>query len=159
MKICPLCGHRIVLRNGKYCNSTIVDGQLVHKKCPTERKKVLSESETHDFKRLTALIDNYLKQCPRGYIAEHGINWGKTTQLIKKLKNQGYSYSDQMYVLNKVVLQQHGFWGYGAVENNIAVMIGARDRKEKLLEEYEEQQKNEQKKPKRFQEKEDDFEW
>lgn len=116
MAICPLCGRR-VMPSGNNC--IIVDGTLVHKKCPTATKKKSDPSKNE----LIKAIYDYYAECPRGYIVENGFNKYKLLTQIKQLYEQGYSYEDQHYALDKVVEMQNGFWGYGAVVNKIDCIL------------------------------------
>lgn len=116
---CELCGKRIV-PTGK--NFVIVNDKPCHKKCPKPKQR-LSKEESEAYKKLTDNITYYLKYKPKGYVADTGLNFKKVINQIKQLKDRGYSYEDQIYVLDKVVEKQDGFYGYTSVVNNIDMIM------------------------------------
>ena len=130
---CPLCGRRVVAGRG---NSTIVDGKLCHKVCPTTKsqKPKLSKEESADRKLLLDTVAEYLVTCPRGYVKESGLNFTKVSVQVGKLKNDGYSYKDQLYALHEVVKMQNGFWGYTSVVNNIYGIMKKKHEYDKVVE-------------------------
>ena len=105
-----------------------VDGVLYHKKCPKTSKS--SEQEKQDLKELRDAINDYIlrdkDKNPSPNIREKGFNWARITKNIKYLKENGYSYKDQLYALHKVV--GNGiFMGYQPVVNYIHAIIKQRD--------------------------------
>ena len=155
---CPICGKRIVKRNGEYANAkTNKDGIWVHKKCP-QPKKITDPAEKEAYRLLRENIVNYVAFHAQGFIAERGINWMNVNVMIKKLKDDGFSYEDQSFALDEVVKMQKGFWGYGAVKNNIEAIILKRDKKAEVQEKV---VKADVPKPivKKWKKKEDKFEW
>lgn len=131
MDVCPICGKKIV-RTGK--NWVLNDGVLVHKKCPKESKPKLSKEESQDLLSLKDRVSYWLQMKPKGYVVETGLNFMKVNMQIKKLKDQGYSYKDQLYALDVVVEQQGGFYGYTAVVNNIGGIMAKKHERERVLE-------------------------
>ena len=131
MDICPLCGRKVV-RTSK--NVLLVDGNLCHKKCPKSKvDRTLSEQDKEDYKKLTDLIVKYRNECPKGFYQENPnvrLNFKALTPRIKKLKEQGYSYSDMIYALNECIDTQGGFWGFGSVENRIQDIIERKKQRE-----------------------------
>lgn len=150
---CPICGHRIIHRNGEWANASIVDGVLVHKKCP-KPKNVSANNES--YRALKERIKYHFINNAKGYIEENGMNWYNVFRVIDVLYNEGYSYEDQLYALDKVVLKQGGFYGYGSVRNNIDPIIAKKKQKEQIA-----NQKTVEKTKdiKKWEKKEDDFEW
>lgn len=127
MDICPLCGHKVV-RTSK--NVTIVDGFIVHKKCP-KGKGSLSDQDKADYKELMATIKKLCIERPQGVYKEGlELNMRVVACKIKELINKGYTYKDIIYAQNVIVEKQDGFWGFGAVVNNIDSIIAKRDKKE-----------------------------
>lgn len=120
--ICPLCGKRI--RTDK-TNMIIVDGQVVHKKCPTGKPEPkLSTEEYKEWQELLDAIARELALHAKGYVVNSGLSWEKVGRQIKALKEKGYTYKDQFFALGETVKKQDGFYGYTAVVNNIdAIMI------------------------------------
>lgn len=133
MKICPLCGKRIIQRNGEWANACLVDGVLTHKKCPIPKKKLPPE-ESKALKALRERITYQVTYHAKGYVKESGMNWMRVNRLIKELKNKGYSYDDQLIALDETVKIQGGFYGYGAVRNNIDKIIYRKRKKEEVME-------------------------
>lgn len=131
MDICPICGKKIV-RTGK---NWIVNGDaLIHKKCPKDSKPKLSKEESQDLSSLKDRISYWLQVKPKGYVVETGLNFMKVSMQIKKLKDQGYSYKEQLYTLDAIVEQQGGFYGYTAVVNNISGIIAKKREHDRILE-------------------------
>lgn len=111
-------------------NSTIIDGKIVHKKCPTINNK----KKEQDPNKL-ALIEEVYRQFSlyaKGYIKEGGFNHYKLLNQINKLHEEGFSYQEQMYALNKIVKEQNGFYGYTAVVNNIHSIISKKRMKDNI---------------------------
>lgn len=128
MAVCHLCGRRIVTTGSNYI---IVDGELVHKKCPISKPKPKADPSKNE---LIKAVYDYYATCARGYIVENGFNRYKLLNQIKQLYEQGYSYEDQHYALDKVVKMQDGFWGYTAVVNKIDCIIAKKREKDKVKE-------------------------
>lgn len=130
--ICPICGGKILRASGN--NWVVNDGVLYHKKCPKAKKK-LSQQESKDRKLLIDTIADYLVKCPKGYIAESGtLNFMKVSNQIKKLVEDGYNYTDQLYALHEVVKLKNGFWGYTSVVNNIETVMAKKRHMDKIRE-------------------------
>lgn len=129
--ICSVCGKKIIPSKG---NFVLVGGQPIHKKCPKDSKSKLSKEESTDRKVLLEKVSEYLVSCPKGYVAESGLNFTKLSVQIGKLKKDGYSYKDQLYALNEVVKMQNGFWGYTAVVNNIYGIMKKKHDYDKVIE-------------------------
>lgn len=153
---CPQCG-RTIRPTGK--NHVSVDGVLYHKKCPTERKTVLSEEEKVAWDSLRDAINLYIerdrKRSKSEYVRLNGFNWQKITRMIKQLKLDGYSYEDQEYALHKVVSMNGMFIGYQVVVNNIAEIISIKRR----IEESVKKRKEEEDRPYVFNIPIDDIDW
>lgn len=135
--ICPLCGKRVMA--GK-SNSTIVDGKLVHKKCPTTNKK--PKQKDPDKQLLIEEVYNQFALYAKGYVKDSGFNHYKLLGQIQKLYDDGFSYKEQLYALKKVVKEQNGFYGYTAVVNKIGSII-ARKRVKDGIKRKAEKQKQE----------------
>ena len=140
-KICPICGHKIIQRKGKYPNGTLIldeNGKcvMIHKKCPDIGHK-LSYEDSIDRSELLNQVIAYKTNIPKGYVADGKFSGRRVQNVTDSLNERGYSYKDQLYALNKIVKQQGGFYGIGALENNIAEIIYERDeikkRKEQKL--------------------------
>lgn len=137
--ICPLCGKRVV-PTGK--NAVIVDGHVCHRKCPNSQP-VKPKQQDPDKKLLIDEIYNQFALHAKGYIKDNGgFNHMKLLGQIEKLHDNGYSYTEQLYALNKVVESQGGFYGYTAVVNKIASII-ARKRLEDEVKQKAENHKQE----------------
>lgn len=126
---CALCGKTIVSTASNYI---IKDGVAVHKTCPQSKPK-LSVQEKQDLLTLKNRISYWLEIKPKGYVATTGLNFTKLSVQIGKLKQQGYSYQDQLYALDKIVEKQDGFYGYTAVVNNIAGIIAKKREYDKAI--------------------------
>lgn len=126
---CALCGRNIVSTGSNY---VIKDGTTIHKKCPTDKVK-LSTEEKQDLLSLKNRISYWLEIKPRGYVAQTGLNFMKVNVQIKKLKDDGYTYKEQLYALDKIVEKQDGFYGYTAVVNSIAGVIAKKREFDKAL--------------------------
>lgn len=130
---CPQCG-RNIRPTGK--NFVSVDGVLYHKKCPTERKAVLSEEEKVAWNNLRDAINSYIerdrKRSKSEYVRTNGFNWQKIMKMIKQLKADGYSYEDQEYALHKVVAMNGMFIGYQVVVNHISEVISIKRKMDAL---------------------------
>lgn len=152
---CPQCG-RIIRPTGKNKNFISVDGVLYHKKCPTEKKNVLSEEEKVAWNNLRDAINSYIerdrKRSKSEYVRERGFNWQKIMKMIKQLKADGYSYEEQEYALHKVVAMNGIFIGYQVVVNNIAEIISLKQKTEHIEKPVEE-------KPLTFNIPVDDIDW
>lgn len=137
---CPQCG-KVIRPTGK--NFISVDGVLYHKKCPTERKTILSDEEKEAWNNLRDAINSYIerdrKRSKSEYVRMNGFNWQKIMKMIKQLKADGYSYEDQEYALHKVVGMNGMFIGYQVVVNNIAEIMSVKknmdSQKRKITEE------------------------
>ena len=159
MPKCAICGKNILLSRSNWKVVTI-DGETkyVHKRCPKRKAKITDPQELHDYKALIAEINNQLKTNPKGNIETSGLNFKKVIRQIKELKDAGYSYSAQLYALKEVVHKQGGFYGYTAVCNNIAIVMGERERREKALQSIKEYQAEQEYDLSVFI-KEDDYDW
>jgi hypothetical protein len=149
--ICPRCGKRIVSRNGEYVNAALVDGEVIHKKCP---KPKMSKEDAKAYVALRDQIAHYVCVSAKGYITQQGQSWKSVAKMIKEMKDQGYSYEDQLYALDKTVELQNGFYGYGSVRNNIERIMYLKNRKVQLK-----QETVPTKEVKKWEKKEDDYEW
>lgn len=131
MDICPLCGKKVV-RTGK--NWVVNDCVLIHKKCPKNKKPKLSKEESQELLSLKNRVSYWLETKPKGYVVDTGLNFIKVSLQISQLKEQGYSYKEQLYALDEVVKQQGGFYGYTSVVNNIHGIIAKKREHDRLLE-------------------------
>lgn len=122
--ICPLCGRKVEPNKG---NATIINSYVCHKKCPTDSNK-LSEYEKEKYDLLKKKISYYASTCPRGHISEKPMNFKYAMIIVSKMKERGFTYDDIIYALDKVVELQNGFWGMGAVDNRIEVVIDKRNK-------------------------------
>lgn len=133
--ICKICGRRIIRKSA---NWMLKDGCMIHKKCPSSKQSVISASERAEYDHLRDRLKEVSITCPRGYLAEHQMNFARVMQSVKRMHDNGYAYGEIEYALDVVVEDQKGFWGIGAVENRIDVII-MRKRK------FEERKENTQK--------------
>lgn len=157
--ICPKCKRKMVIGK-KTKNYILIDSHYEHKKCPnppTERE--LNEKE--DLKALRDRISYHISVNPCE--PERSFSFTYITKMIKELKDDGYSYKDQLYALDETVkMYNNKFWGYGAVKNNIYGIIAKREKVEKVRKEFEEQQKQKENKQEREISSriiDDDMEW
>lgn len=128
---CALCGKTV---RPKQNNFILLEGNKpAHKVCPTKKTRKLSDKENEEYHQLLNAIHWQLKNNPKGYIVTSGLNFKKVTNQIKKLKDNGYSYKDQLYALKKTVERQNGFYGYTSVVNSIDVIIGQLRKRESVL--------------------------
>lgn len=165
---CPLCGHYIVKRNGVYANAKLIkaeDGKyiMVHKKCPKDKDK-MSKSDKIALSNLMNQILYYRTTCPKGYIAEGKFSGKGALYSVKQLYEDGYSFEDQLYALDEIVKSQKGFWGVGALKNNIKETLFKRDLEQKRKNKKQElekklEQTKEQKTDLSYFVQDDDFEW
>lgn len=129
---CVVCGKDIRLKMSNWRINK--DGQYEHIHCPSKKIK---EQEKEGYKKLTKKIKRYIIEQPRGYLKDNGgLNWMHVEKTIKKLRDDGYSYTDQLYALDKIVEQDNGFFGYGQVETKIGITIDKRNKKYKQIEQY-----------------------
>ena len=127
MAICPLCGKKVDVSKS---NATILDGKVIHKKCPKDK---MSQQDSAEYKSLKDKITYHCSRNARGYIAENGMNFMRALQVVKQL-HEKYSYREIEYALDKTVVQLGGFWGINQVANRIDVIIAKkRDMEEKML--------------------------
>lgn len=126
MAICPLCGKRVIAGKG---NSTIVDGELVHKKCPRK-----SKPQDPNKKLLIDEVYTQFETNAKGYVVDRGFNYFKLMKQIDTLYELGYSYQDQLYALKKVIEGQGGFYGYTSVVNQIPRIIAQKRKRDEVLE-------------------------
>lgn len=137
-QICPKCKRKIVISQRSQ-NYILVGGYYEHKKCPNPpTESELSEKE--DLKALRKRISYHISVNP----SEAGRKFSFTyiSKMIKELKDDGYSYKDQLYALDETVkMYDNKFWGYGAVKNNIYGIMAKKEKAEKLRKEFEAQQK------------------
>lgn len=142
MPTCPLCGKRIIQRKGEWANASLVDGVLTHKKCPKPHKE-LPPDEAKALKTLQERIEYHLFHNAKGYILESGMSWQRVNWIIKELKDKGYSYEDQLIALDETIKLQKGFYGYGAVRNNIDKIIYRKQKKEEVMKNSKEKENRE----------------
>lgn len=124
---CAICGSLV---NTTANNYVFANGLHQHVKCPA-KKNVLDEEEKKLYRELT--------DCIKWAYVEHklgdktGLNWSLITSQIKKLKEAGYSYEDQIYALKWLVDRDGGYWGYGRLEKFIEEAIAFKKKEEKYL--------------------------
>lgn len=129
MTKCILCG-RTIRTDGKNYRET-KDG-LVHIKCPTN--PLPSESESYH--KLINRIEYHMINNAKGYLAENTkINYNKLHGQIRRLKDKGFDYNDQLYALDKTVEEMNGFWGYKCVCDRADIIIGRKRKKDKVIQE------------------------
>lgn len=117
---CPLC-HRMMIVRENSKNVMFVDGVACHKKCP---KPPVPEEEKIARRELIDRITFHIVHNNRNEKAMvMGFNWQNINMKVNELHKAGYSYGDIQYALDEVVNMQNGFWGFGAVVNNIAVIM------------------------------------
>lgn len=129
MAKCVLCG-RTIRTDGKNYKET--PQGLVHIKCPTYPLA----SDGKDYFKLMDRIEYHMINNARGFLAENTkINYNKLYGQIRRLKDKGYSYEEQLYALDKTVEEMNGFWGYKCVCDRADVIIGRKRKKDKVIEE------------------------
>ena len=116
---CVLCG-RVVQPKGN--NFILVDNKPMHKKCPKPKEK-LTEQELNELNILKQELFRYANNCPKGYMVGRTMNWTRVMGVIGNMHKRGYSYGEINYALDKVVEEMDGFWGIGAVDKRIDVII------------------------------------
>ena len=131
---CAKCGKQI-RTSGK--NYKFIDKEktiAVHIHCPkTKTKNNWSDEEKADRKLLLDEVNNQLAFNAKGYVATSGLNWFGLNNQIKNLLEQGFTFKDQLYALKEVVKLQDGFYGYGAVVNNIHAIMLRKQKKDNEL--------------------------
>ena len=155
--ICPICKKEMRITE-KSKNVMIVDDQYVHKKCPSTG---LTKEEKEQRRKLVDRISYHIINNPCE--PNKQFNWMRINVLIKRLKDMGYSYEEQLYTLDKVVAKQNNkFWGYGAVENNIAGIVFNKRKTDALAKEMKSKLKKENKQKERMSKSkilDDDIDW
>ena len=138
---CAKCGKQIRMsgKNYKYIDEDKTIAVHIH--CPkTKTSSNWSDEEKADRKLLLDEVNNQLAFNAKGYVATSGINWFGLNNQIKNLLEQGFSFKDQLYALKEVVNLQDGFYGYGAVVNNIHAIMLRKQKKDSELERIQHQQ-------------------
>ena len=138
---CAKCGKQIRMsgKNYKYIDKDKTIAVHIH--CPkTKTKNNWSDEEKADRKLLLDEVNNQLAFNAKGYVATSGLNWFGLNNQIKNLLEQGFSFKDQLYALKEVVKLQDGFYGYGAVVNNIHAIMLRKQKKDSELERIQHQQ-------------------
>lgn len=153
---CIKCGKNVNLEK-KNCRETM-HGEYAHVKCPGDNKPVLNDNDKEQYRKLTDRIDYHMKNNSNEFLKKNGTNWRIMTSKIAKLKDDGYSYEDQIYALDETVKRQGGFGGYGHVVNTIVMIIGERDKYNKITSEIK-IEKADEVKFKFDLGKNDDYEW
>ena len=129
MEYCSVCGKRVSVGKNNCIQND--NGSYRHKKCPKTKEPTGDHSA---YKKLKERIQYHFNENAKGALLQYGLNWYGITPKIKKLKEVGYSYEDQIYALDEVVKANDGFWGYGSVEKHISRIIYQRDKHEKIKE-------------------------
>lgn len=128
---CIKCGKNVNLEK-KNCRETM-HGEYAHVKCPGVVEAVLDDDERKQYRALTDRIKYHHENNAAGYVLTQGVNYKNLTPKIKQLKDDGYSYEDQIYALDKTVELQNGFIGYGSVVNNIVRIIAERGKQKDIV--------------------------
>lgn len=118
---CAICGRNVETSANNY---VFANGLHQHKKCPKSAK--LSEEDKKDYKELTDAIK---------WVAvkdDKPLNWKLITSQIKRYKEMGYSYKDQLYTLKYVVERDGVFWGYGRIEKFFEHALNYRKKEEEM---------------------------
>lgn len=124
---CGICGGMV---NATAKNYVFANGIHQHRKCPS-KKDILSDEEKKDYRELTDAINwAFVK---KNLSDKNGLNWPLITKQIKAMKDEGYSYKDQLYALKYVVERDGGYWGYGRIPKFIAAAKEHKQREEKFL--------------------------
>ena len=134
--VCPCCGKKMVISE-RSKNFIVVEGVIMHKKCPAEK---MSEEDAKYYQQIKDQLKIYStshKYCKNDYIKKYGFNWARTCQRIKELTKKGFSYEEILYTLHQVVMEQDGFYGFGAVVNNIERIVERRKKQKDLEEKHE----------------------
>lgn len=153
---CEKCGKKIFLDKS---NWKVMDhGGYVHNKCPASKDSILTSEEQLSYHKLMDRIKYHQINNPKGYILETGVNYKYAAQRIKALKDDGYSYDDQLYALDKIVEIQNGFLGFGSVVNNIVRLIAERNKQQEQIDKVKTDKITDEVKFK-FDLADDDFSW
>lgn len=141
---CAICGKNIVQRgsNWKIIEDSEGNKAFVHKKCPST-KPALSKEEKESYAKLKDKITTYATTCPMGTIKERPMNFKYAMQIVGQMKNRGFSYDEISYALDKVVDLQGGFWGMGAVNNKIEIIIGQKRHRDMVAKQVKDKPKEE----------------
>ena len=131
MTMCAKCGRRVIV-SASNCDKNM-DGEYVHVKCPSEKKPNKDLMDQSLYRQLMDRVKYHQINNASGYVLTSGVNYKAVANKVKALKNEGYSYEDQLYALDEVVELQNGFCGYGAVVNNIIRIIANRDKKQEQI--------------------------
>lgn len=127
---CILCGRKIRSNGNNY--KELPEG-YVHIKCPT---KPLVKEVNKPYRDLMQRIEYHMINNARGYLAENTkINYQKLYGQIRRLKDKGYDYREQLYALDKTVEEMNGFWGYKCVCDRADIIIGRKRNKDKIIRE------------------------
>lgn len=119
---CEVCGKGMNTAKG---NSVFNNGVWTHKKCPV--KTTLNDIEKCHWNNLRDRINELCVQYDRP------ANWTLITAQIKRYKEMGYTYQDQLYTLNYIVEKDGTFWGYGRVEKFFSHAMTYRQKYENFI--------------------------
>lgn len=146
---CEVCGQgaRTTAKNYVFIN-----GIHQHKKCPAKADNKLTSEEIKDKKDLTDAIDWTIRKQGKAKLSP--AQWSMVTSQIKKLKEQGYTYQDQLYAFKWYFDESKGneYKGYGIVsyiieealqEKNEKAEINNVSNDEEALKKYMEQKRKE----------------
>lgn len=123
--VCSKCGKTIRLTCSNWKEK---DGEYMHKKCPGAKGGILDDAEKIQYRALTDRVKYHFINNASDFIAKTGVNFKYLAPKIKQLKEDGYSYEDQIYALDQTVEIQGAFNGFGAMVNMIPRIIAERDR-------------------------------
>lgn len=110
------------------------NGDIVHKKCPSDKEGAIAVNEKQAYTRLRDRLLFHAVNNPRGFIAEKPMNFSRAMQVVKQMHDREYSYDDILYALEETVKQQEGFWGIKAVDNKIDMLIAQRKSNQQKIE-------------------------
>lgn len=128
---CASCGGRVDMARKNYI---FANGMHQHKKCPTPKtEKKLTSEEALQRRELTDTINKFTKEQGRELTR---AEWSRVVNQIKQLKNQGFSYRDQLKVFN---------WHFHPSKNNeykgYGIMLYVINRCLQEIEEHEKEKK------------------
>jgi hypothetical protein len=124
---CEVCGKLVDTQKNNY---VFANGCHQHRKCPSQPQK-LSEQDKIDRRNLTLAIESVVvKQLKVKKLTD--AQWGKIQHQIKKLKDEGYSYQDQLYAFEWYFSKNNNYMGYGIISYIIEEALADREKQEKM---------------------------
>ena len=128
---CEACGKKINTNINNNYNA--LDGVFTHKKCPPSNNDKLSPEDVKAKRELTDEIQRFQMEQSNG-IDLTTSQWGTVSRKIKELKDDGYSYQDQLFAFKWYFDKAKGnvFKGYGIIGFIIAVALVEKHKQEEI---------------------------